>query len=45
MGIGIVEIWSIAVVLAAWIGGKAGFSRWSSLLPLVPILKSVHAVS
>jgi hypothetical protein len=45
MGLGIVEIGIIAVVLCFWIGGniarKAGFSRWLSLLLLVPLVSIV----
>jgi hypothetical protein len=45
LGIGIVEASIIAVVLVFWIGGnilsKAGYSRWLSLLLLVPLLNVV----
>lgn len=45
MGLGIVEIGIIAAVLCFWIGGniarKAGFSRWLSLLLLVPLVNIV----
>jgi hypothetical protein len=45
MALGIVETGIIAVVLCFWIGGniarKAGFSRWLSLLLLVPIVNIV----
>jgi uncharacterized membrane protein (DUF373 family) len=45
MGIGIVEASILAVVLVVWIGGaivrKAGYSRWLSLLLLIPGLNIV----
>jgi hypothetical protein len=43
--LGIVEISILAAVLCFWIGGniarKAGFSRWLSLLLLVPLVNIV----
>lgn len=45
MGIGIVELTVLAALFAVWIGGnivrKAGYSRWWSLLLLVPIVNLV----
>jgi hypothetical protein len=45
MGLGIIEFSIVAVVLCFWIGGniarKAGFSRWLSLLLLVPLVNIV----
>ncbi len=45
MGIGLVEVTIIAALLCWWLGGniarKAGFSRWFSLLLLVPLVNLV----
>jgi len=43
--IGIRELMVLAVILVVWIGGaiarKAGYSRWYSLLLLVPLVNVV----